>query len=256
MTICIDPLTIILPCAGEGKRLGLDTPKELLEILPGTRLIDFSLAHARAAVNAGLNVSVVVVSRPWKTEVPAYAAAQLPGVPVETVMFNENYHEWPGSVFSARELFSTYNMVLLPDSFLSFGSGFKNLETINRENKTAAQLMIETLNQFPAAFGHIPCNDPAKLKNLGAMHVDGPAVTRFQDKPRTDFHLYNSFWGCYGFRREFGEPLYHFLLGSVKHTPQSLPEMGTFSFETYRDLGTWESINAYKEAVNSSINRS
>ena len=40
-------LTVILPCAGEGNRLGLTTPKELYEIIPGKRLIDFSLDQGR-----------------------------------------------------------------------------------------------------------------------------------------------------------------------------------------------------------------
>ncbi|MCP5049152.1 MAG: hypothetical protein GY940_18430, partial [bacterium] len=71
-------ITVILPCAGEGSRMGLETPKELFEIFPGNdaagksakgkpvKLIDFSLEHIRAFPDRrALRVAVVV--RPWKT---------------------------------------------------------------------------------------------------------------------------------------------------------------------------------------------
>ena len=44
-------VTIILPCAGEGKRLGAKGPKELFEIYPGKKLIDYSLEHIKAFNN-------------------------------------------------------------------------------------------------------------------------------------------------------------------------------------------------------------
>jgi UDP-N-acetylglucosamine pyrophosphorylase len=49
MTPDTSKITIILPCAGSGSRLGLSEPKELFEISPEIRLIDFSSAHIAAA---------------------------------------------------------------------------------------------------------------------------------------------------------------------------------------------------------------
>ncbi len=115
-------LTVILPCAGEGNRLGLDIPKELFEIVPGTRLIDFSLNHIRA-VPVGIEVKVAVVVRPWKKEVVDYVSRKLPGTAVEAVLFDDAYSEWPGSVYSASGFFSAHNLVLLPDSCLCLRGG-------------------------------------------------------------------------------------------------------------------------------------
>ena len=45
-------MTVILPAAGSGQRLGLDYPKELFEIVPGKKLVDFSLDHIQAAMGS------------------------------------------------------------------------------------------------------------------------------------------------------------------------------------------------------------
>ena len=147
-------LTIILPCAGDGRRLGLNTPKELFEIVPGTRLIDFSLKHILAA-HQKEKIIIAVVVRPWKTEVVGYVSRQLPGIPVETVMFNDNYQEWPGSVYSAKDLFSKNNLVLLPDSFLSLSahSNLENLSINHCNGKTLVELVEDALSRCKVVFG-------------------------------------------------------------------------------------------------------
>jgi hypothetical protein len=244
-------ITIILPCAGEGSRMDLKTPKELFEIVPGTRLIDFSLRHILAFPRKK-KITVAVVIRPGKTEVAEYAAGQLPGIPVETVMFNHDYREWPGSVYSAREVFSKKNLVLLPDSFLSLSTGVKGMDPITTDpgGKTLVELMEGALSEHKAVFGCIECKDYEILKTLGAVRMENGAISAFQDKPTNSLSGYNGFWGCYGFRNEYGKVLYDYLIHSVRHQPLPLTEQpffppGVILLGAYYDLGTRESIRRF-----------
>jgi len=253
-------LTVILPCAGEGNRLGLDTPKELFEIVPGTRLIDFSLHHIAAAserikseIESGIEIKVAVVIRPGKEAVVEYVSRELPGITVETVLFNDVYREWPGSVYSASGSFSAHNLVLLPDSCLRLREGASCGAAVcfNEAGKTLVELVSEALGDFKVVFGSVACADPNVLKSLGAMRVEGGRVTAFQDKPVQDIDGFNSFWGCYGFRGEFGKSLYGFLIQSVHHRAVSLEAqpfypVGVVPLHSYLDLGTWESIDRFR----------
>lgn len=255
-------LTIILPCAGEGNRLGLTTPKELYEIAPGKRLIDFSLEHiltwGQKKNQEKVRLQVAVVIRPWKKEVAEYVAEKLSGVKVETVLFNDNYSEWPGSVYSAAAFFSEYNLVLLPDSYLCLASSnsclpvsYSPVTCFNEKGKTLVELALDALKKYKVIFGAVPCTDHDVLKGLGAMRVDQEIVIDFQDKPQMGLEQYNSFWGCFGFREKYGQALYDFLIRSVRHQPVFLEEQffyppGIVPLYSYQDLGTWDNIRKFQ----------
>jgi hypothetical protein len=260
-----ETLTVILPCAGEGSRLNLKRPKELFEIASGVRLIDFSLNHLRAIFDKqgkrnlpSISIKVVVVTRPWKMEVAEYVSQQLrllPGITVETVMFNDSYSEWPGSVYSASEFFTENNLVLLPDSCLRLSeepSCTVSLSTcFNEKGETLVELVLHALKEYKLVFGSVKCTEKKILKQLGAMRVENGEVSAFQDKPKNNIEQYNSFWGCYGFRKEYGRAIYDFLIQSVQHQPVSLKEqpfypVGTIPLHSYRDLGTWENIRRFR----------
>ncbi len=238
--------------------MGLDSPKELFEIFPGhnstgVKLIDYSLAHIRAFQDKE-RLRVAVVTRPEKLEVAEYVCQQLQGFSVETVMFNEEFIEWPGSVYSANTLFSQFNLVLLPDSFLSLSGNTAGptVATADAKGKSLVDLMMEGLARSPVVFGCIPCSDGNILKSMGAMRVENHRVVAFQDKPGTAAEEYNCFWGCYGFRKEAAKPLYDFLACSVSHRRVSLREKsffppGTFPIPVYYDLGTWQRVEEFKK---------
>lgn len=248
-------ITIILPCAGEGSRLGLDSSKELFEIVPGTRLIDFSLKHILAAPDKE-KIIIAVVTRPWKTEVVEYVSDQLPGYPVETVIFNDNYQEWPGSVYSAKDLFSKNNLVLLPDSFLSLSahSIMENPAITDSNDRTLIELVSNALRRHKVVFGCIKCTDVKVLETLGAVRMQKGIVTAFQDKPRSNEFAgqFNGYWGCYAFGKEMGKSLYDFLIHSVIHQPLPLKAQpfyppGVIPIGEYYDMGTWENIERFKK---------
>lgn len=245
-------LTVVLPCAGAGTRLGLKKPKELFEIVPGTRLIDFSLAHIEAAPTK-IKLRIAVVIQPHKREVVDYVRRRLPQVDVVEVLFDDSYREWPGSVYSAAGMFSGHNLVLLPDSILNTGKGGGKNVPVCRDDRgmSLIESVSSALVTHEVLFGWIECSDYRVVKKLGALRVEEGKVAAFRDKPEDALAKYNGFWGCYAFRKEVGKALYHFLLKSVLHQPVSLEEQpfyppAALRLESYRDLGTWKAVEAFR----------
>jgi len=267
-------VTFILPCAGEGKRLGYSGHKELFPLLPDLRLIDFSLKHIKAAQEWCLSqsqwtIKIVAVIRPWKMEIPVYIHNQLPDIRLDSVFFDDNLFEWPGSVHSAQKFYSDINIVLLPDSQLRLS---KTQLTLNPSGKPLVSIFLQQMQHSSVVFGYRPMshqND--SLKCLGALHVTRSTeknnfdskdlIDRFQDKPDKNLNLYNAHWCCYGFSREMGEPLYQFLKLSVSRriTPvqtEIFHPAGAFPVYSYLDFGTPDAIKSFRENQNSVSNSS
>ncbi|MBN1552919.1 hypothetical protein JW979_15705 [bacterium] len=250
-------MTVILPSAGEGTRLGLNTPKELFEIDSGIALIDFSLAHIKQFVlfrefrKLIRNIHIAVVVKPGKCAVFERVKVLFPDIETHAVMFDNRFFEWPGSVYSAKELFSDVNIVLLPDSFLSLSD---SNPFVDPEGKTLIQKMLECLTCHSVAFGAVESQKENELRYLGAVCVSKDnIVTAFQDKPQADFHKYNGYWGCYGFKKSAAWQLYRFLLDSVNHESTDIlmsafAPATAFLLHQYIDLGNWERVENFRKS--------
>lgn len=250
----LKPLSLILPCAGEGKRLGLSLPKELYEIIPRTKIIDFSLSHIFYAIKQNPQLKkylkIIVVIKKGKEDVFEHVKNELKNIQTNCVYFNNHYHEWPGSVYSANKKLSEWNLVLLPDSVISLSkkSPFQNLQA-----KNLIEQCIEHIQKHSVVLGIMKCQDLKKLTHLGACYVKNNTIQKFQDKPNENLTQYNSFWGCYGFQKNVAKELYQFLWESVQHkkndyVKKSFYPMVSFTMNNYYDLGTWESIQQFKKS--------
>ncbi len=247
-------VTIILPCAGEGKRLGLKGPKELFEIYPGKKLIDYSLEHIKAFNNSrerdemDVRIGVITVIKPGKENVFHYVSERLPTVDVNYVMFNNYFREWPGSVYSANMEFSDINIVLLPDSFIKFGSD--DLIYSDTNGETLIGKAIRILFEENVVFGITKCTESNMISTLGAVRVEKNKITKFKDKPTENINQYNGIWGAYGFRECAARSLYEFLIDSVEKSGKKehmLKELApsVFFIDTYHDLGTVDSVEKF-----------
>ncbi len=247
-------LTVILPAAGEGKRLGLPFPKELYEVLPGRALIDFSLDHIQTFFNSGMGqkieLKVAVVICDGKEAIVDHVRTALPNIPVKTCYFDTKYDEWPGSVLSAGDQFSSRNIVLLPDSYLEVS---KVSPWLYPDGATLISRTMESLETRQVVFGVHPTTDPEVLTRLGAVRYnESMEITHFQDKPHRELERYNGIWSFYGFRQSAAQPLYEFLIRSVNHESVSIDiqpfhPAGVVPVAAYRDLGEWTAIHAFKQ---------
>jgi len=197
-----------------------------------------------------LDIQVVVVIHPGKQAVADHVKSKLPDAAVETVLFNNKYREWPGSVFSAQEYFSDFNLVLMPDSFLSLSD---NNRLLCPEGKSIGCHTLTCLMHSNVTFGCVCLHKSLLLPALGALHVNEAGyVTDFKDKPARKLNRFNGFWGCYGFRKKSAEDVYRFLIQSVTRrsvriTEQPFSPVTAFPLTGYMDLGTWSAIHEFRE---------
>ena len=247
-------MTIIIPAAGYGTRLGIWDSKELFRVSFKSRLIDYSLDHVVHGLLQGFppgNVRVVVVIRPHKFRVLDYVRWRLPSIAVYGVRFDCRYHEWPGSIYSARRYFSEFNLVLLPDSFITL-SHHHRLQS--ETGRYLLDLTETALAEYNVVMGVKSCRDRTRLCCLGAVFVDQNGIVRAcQDKPAEDFDKYNGFWGFFGFRGSVGAAIHEFMSRSVRHEAQEghwrvLGPVGSIPVAAYSDLGQWHSIAKFRNA--------
>lgn len=253
-----ETITFILPCAGEGRRLGYDGPKELYPILPGVKLIDFSLGHIAASHKwladfSNQRLRVVLTVQPWKMDIIDHVRQKLQGIMVDHVLFDETLFEWPGSVHSAYNLYGDVNVVLLPDSWMALSA---ENGVVDSAGRPVLYHMIRCLENHTVAFGCRCCDSAETLSRLGAVHVtegigEVSIIDRFQDKPKQDQDKFNGYWCCYGFRPESAEMLYRFLRRSVLHESADICDeafypAAAFPVAEYRDLGDPMSVQEFR----------
>jgi hypothetical protein len=241
-------ISVILPCAGEGKRLGFSGSKELYSIKDGLKLIDFSLEHI---VASDIPCRVLVVIRKGKEEVFKYVSEKLESSRVEVICVDAGAanKEWVGSVFSGQEHFSKKNLVLLPDSFLSLSQSDR---LRSESGKPLLEIVNEGLNTNDFFLGVVKCMDHGRLGSLGAVYIDQrDCIIDFMDKPQHP-DRFNAFWGCFGFKDSITTELGSFLAQSVAQqqcdfSKQSFAPAGCFGLHLYEDLGTVDSVARFKK---------
>jgi hypothetical protein len=230
---------IILPCAGEGKRLGLPYPKEIHQVANDVSLIDLNLRTVYAHRDQVERIALTIT--PNKTQLVSYMAKWKSVYPLAFTFFDDQYFEWAGSIRSAQHLFADKNVVLLPDSNITERPEFRIIPTMNA-----------MLEEYGLVFGYIP-EISGRLSALGALKVadDGRTVLDFCDKPGPDtVHTYNGFWGTFGFRKEYAVAILELMTASIQRQRVDLASLGikvgAFPLERYEDLGTWNNIFSYQ----------
>jgi NDP-sugar pyrophosphorylase family protein len=229
-------LNVILPCAGKGTRLGLPYPKEMHLVAANTALIDLTFRHLDE--HRGDIDSVTVVLAPEKGSLVSYLEKWSGHFHLRYVYFNDDYHEWAGSILSSAPEFTDKNVVFLPDSLLE-----------SRPEQPVVPAFRALLEEADAAFAYLPESRPEVLRNLGALRVQDGHVEAFCDKPDNGFDAYNAFWCAFGFRGPAGRPLLEAMTRSIQRRPIDVAELGqrvrAFAVDGYFDLGVWPNLHEY-----------
>lgn len=248
-------LSVILPCAGEGRRFGASGPKELHEAESGIPLIQYSLdLLMQTPPELAAKTQIVVVIRNGKECVVSRVQEQLEGTAMQVVAvsFEPELHEWPGSIYSAREHFSENNVVLLPDSYLVLSDLDRSAWQRSGVRLTLLEGMIEALTQHPLVFGAKRSHDEVELRQYGALMLGEDAtVNGLQDKPM-DVRPFNAIWCCFGFQRRVAGELHAMLMqsltsrmdGNTRSHNACFPA-GSIDVQEYFDLGTPERIERF-----------
>ena len=163
-------INIIIPCAGKGTRLNLPYAKEIHRINRDTSLIDLSL---NLCVNDKDIISeIIIVTDPSKKDLINYLNKWKKNFNIKICFFNHNFHEWAGSIMSAKNYFSQKNVVLLPDSLIT---QYKNQSTLRSMNVN--------LDKNDVCFALKKEKNKNKLLSVGALNVKNDKINNFCDKP-------------------------------------------------------------------------
>lgn len=237
---------IIIPSAGKGTRLGLVTSKEVFQVEPEKKLIDYSLEHVRRSSHIS---RVIFIIHPLKIDLINYLYSikkTLP--PIGFVFQKDNYFDWPGAVWSAEDFFDSYNVVLLPDSVLTY-------QDKNHKSNLIDSLRGQLKKGSDIVFAYKEEADQKKIGSLGALHVDKATnmITQYKEKPDKNQSLYNSFWCSFSFKKKTQKDLFSLMTSLAKKEGgnQRFKDLKTkykvkgVPIKDYHDLGTWENLQFY-----------
>lgn len=230
-------LTVIIPCAGEGKRLGIPFSKELYSIEMGKCLIDYTFNLFSAYKKDDVHFVITITEN--KTDIIRYLSRYNRRFNISFTYFDPAEKDVPGSIKSTRHLLGKKNMVLLPDTLLTLKPECDIVESVCTE-----------LNTSPFIFLYKKENNKNIISTKGALHVRGERVFNYKDKPLADIHQFNAFWCSLAFtdsifNNAFSviEQFYGDNTPEFKNT--SLYGARAIEVADYIDLGTWKDI--YKQ---------
>lgn len=229
-------LTVIIPAAGKGTRLNLPYPKEILRLDKEQALIDYSFDFFRDYGRK--DVEFVVVMNEEKLDVIKYLSSYKDRFNISFTFQNPKELEYTGAIKSARHLFGTHNVVLLPDTIMSLRPGVDLGETVMRSLDTGF------------TFFYKKETDPAMLRTKGALAVNmNGQVTAYEDKPQDGFEKYNGYWCSFAFTEHAFDRSIAYMEKSTLRQPQTddfkfVPIANCQAIEVvdYKDLGTWDEI--------------
>jgi NDP-sugar pyrophosphorylase family protein len=231
-------LTVIMPAAGEGTRLNLPYPKEILRLDKEQALIDYSFDFFRDYGRK--DVEFVVIVNESKTEIVEYLAKYKDRYNISFTYQNPHEFEYTGAIKSAKHLFGEHNVILLPDTIMKLPA---NIDLV-----TAVE---ESLTETGFTFFYKEETNPDMLKTKGAINIDANGkVVMYEDKPESNHERFNAFWCSFAFRRRAFDECIAFMEKSTLKQRVNVDEIkGTPIFQSkgikvddYTDLGTWPEI--------------
>jgi dTDP-glucose pyrophosphorylase len=224
-------VTVVLPCAGSGSRLGLPFPKELLPLGPGRCVIGSSLDLIREASGAS-DVRVILMTDGRRDQTSAYVRAKLPGVPVAEAVQDPAARDMPEAVLALEPWLGYANVLLLPDVIYSWTG-----DPVTEAAVKAAS--------FGFAFAAVKAG-PDEIRAAGALRLDGDRIAAYEDKP-ADPSGYDALWGMLAFSsgaagldglRLIAASTARTLEGPVTDWP--LLHAPVTWLDGFRDCGTWD----------------
>lgn len=232
-------LTIILPCAGEGSRLGLPYSKEIFAIQPGKSLIDFSLDLFKNCNKNQIEFAITITQK--KIDLVTYLSRYAKNYKFSFTYFDEYFRDFPGSVRSAQHLIGQYNLILLPDTKI-------------KADFNIYDVLINSLEKNDCIILYKKSVDAGYMLSKGCIEVNSDfKLISYADKP-AGVGKFNGVWCGIGFRKDAFESVIG-VVESATFKSNDLLDLFNNSkmknalcipVEDFVDLGTWPDINAYK----------
>lgn len=216
MAISTSKITMIVPCAGYGTRMGSPPAKELL-INPETQapLIEYCLKLADQN-----QWNTVLITRHEKKVLMDYVSHREVKKNLKTQwVLVQNTLEWPDSILKSYDFWSENNIMILPDTTWS---------PLGIEND-----VLKDLDHCDVSFGVFEATDK---KTWGTVAI---SKENFQicEKPQKQMPDYKA-WGLIAFKKNIGRVLFSSILESTQdHQVKTLQlKARTTSLNSFKDL--------------------
>lgn len=225
-------VTVILPCAGKGSRMGVPFPKELLPSGPGRCVIGSSLDLIRVSSEAS-DVRVLLMTDGDRALTARHVRAELPGIPVAEVVQDPGAADMPDAVLAlAPWLSPAANVLLLPDVIYEWSG--------DPVTEIAAKA-----SSYGFAVGAVKAASD-EIAAAGALRVGGDRIAAYEDKP-ADPSAYDALWGILGFSGgSFGLGALRLIADSTSRrvtgpvTDPVLRGAPVTWLDGFTDCGTWD----------------
>jgi hypothetical protein len=233
--------TIVVPCAGGGRRLAIPHPKELVPLGPNEVLIDRTFGLFESIWD---RVHVIVVTAPEKLETVKYLQRYADRTSLAFVYQSPDRPGLYGAVRAALPWCERYVVVLLPDELVELDP--------SRPNPIGD--LIDALEDHPVAFLAAAESDRGRMARDGALAVDaGGRVTAYADKAGIEAALdvcCNAIWTGFGFEREAADALLDVMeaaqgtgpLDASRLARSRIDGAATVPVKAVNDLGAWQGI--------------
>lgn len=230
-------LTVIMPAAGKGSRLGLPYPKEIMHLEENKALIDYSFDFFKDKSRE--EVEFVIVINEHKTDIVKYVSKYKDRYKISFTFQDPDEHEYTGAIKSGYHLFGENNVVMLPDTLMKLTPGVDLYDRV-----------MNNLKNKGFVFFYKQEDNPLMLATKGSLAIDNGFVKAYEDKPKSDFGRFNAFWCSFAFTKKAFPLCISFMEKStlqegfdaneIKLTP-IYNSMGIEVLD-YIDLGTWGEV--------------
>ncbi|GHH80471.1 hypothetical protein GCM10018781_60950 [Kitasatospora indigofera] len=234
------PPTVVVPCAGKGRRLGLPFPKELIPSGPGRLAIDSALQLVDEAAAADLRL--LLVTGPGREATARYVRGRC-AAPVAVVGQDPALPELAGAIRSALPWCPGPVLVLLPDQVLAHPA------------PGLLDAALAALAGHQACFLAAPESDPRRIAVDGALATtpgeDSPngarRLTGLADKPGPGHtEGFDRVWFGFGFQPTAAHAVLEQLHAATEHRLTEndfrtgpLAGAPVLDCPPFTDLGTW-----------------
>lgn len=206
-----DMVTVIIPAAGFGKRVGSPPAKELLpDPKTGEPLILWSLKEVDKR-----SWRAVVIVREEKLELINWLKQTS-----HTIHIVPPTKEWPDTILKSEEHWTEKNLLLLPDT------RFGPVNTIDK--------LVEQLSEVSASFATFSASN---YSTWGVLQKTENSY-RLCEKPQESNFSEVQAWGLIAFQKQVGSLLFQNMLRStLEHNWYSLPfKINTVPLDSFRDI--------------------
>lgn len=231
-----DDVTVVLPAAGMGSRLGMPFSKELLPIPGGGSAIDHTMD---LAIRSQVVDRIVVVIRKYKTDIVDHLSRYADQGILAIVHQGSEVYDHCGATMSAAHLFGQKNIMMLPDHILQFDAGRSPIaELTNKLDQSKVAFMVARTEVVPWA---------SKAGVVKVSTRNGQTVvTDYKEHPDRPLE-YDGVWAAVAFRREVVSQVLSVMTRAKAGVGVSREELlscgiagaGVVWVDGYLDIGEW-----------------